>query len=104
MSAPKFTHGPWKLDGGDPRYVRSVKTKEYIAARQSSNPADSALLAAAPELYGAAAHAQAWISDMPHGDNCYLSAHYDGDPGDQCNCGKESVLAALDAALAKAAP
>lgn len=53
MSAPKFTPGPWKLDGGDPRYVRSVKTKEYIAARQSSNPADSALLAAAPELYEA---------------------------------------------------
>lgn len=53
MNAPKFTHGPWKCDSEDPRYIRSVKTKEYIAARQSSNSADQRLIAAAPELYEA---------------------------------------------------
>lgn len=53
MSAPKFTSGPWKCDAEDPRYIRSVRTKEYIAARQSSNSADQKLIAAAPELYEA---------------------------------------------------
>jgi len=53
MNAPKYTAGPWKLDAEDPRYIRSVKTKEYIACRQSGNPADGPLLRAAPELYEA---------------------------------------------------
>ena len=65
MNAPAFTPGPWKRDAGDPRYIRSVKTKEYIAARQSSNPADSALLAVAPELYTAAAAVAALYADEP---------------------------------------
>ena len=55
MSAPAFTPGPWKLDAEDPRYIRSVKTKEYIACRQSANPDDGPILRAAPELYKALA-------------------------------------------------
>lgn len=39
--------------------------------------------------------AEAWISGAPHGDNCYLSAHYEGDPGGRCNCFKEEVLSTL---------
>lgn len=45
-------------------------------------------------------HAQAWIGSAPHGDNCFVSSHYDGDPGDRCNCGRDGALDAVDAALA----
>jgi hypothetical protein len=34
-----------------------------------------------------------------HGDNCYLSEHYDGDPGNRCNCGKESLVEHLSLQL-----
>lgn len=40
-------------------------------------------------------NAEDWIREAPHGDNCYVSDHYEGDPGDRCNCGKESLLTAL---------
>lgn len=48
-------------------------------------------------------HARAWISTAPHGDNCHL------DPGhalgQNCECGKESILAHIESALeAHAAP
>lgn len=33
-----------------------------------------------------------WVDHSSHGDNCYVSDHYDGDPGNRCNCGKESLL------------
>lgn len=39
-----------------------------------------------------------WIDAAPHGDNCYVSDHYEGDPGDRCSCGKDSLLDALHAA------
>jgi len=35
--------------------------------------------------------AEEWIRGAPHGDNCFVSDHYDGDPGNRCNCGKESL-------------
>lgn len=33
-----------------------------------------------------------YIRTMPHGDNCYVSDHYEGDPGNRCNCGKDTLL------------
>lgn len=39
--------------------------------------------------------AQHWIAHAPHGDNCFVSSHYEGDPGDQCNCGKSSLEDAI---------
>lgn len=42
------------------------------------------------------------ITKTPHGDNCYLSNHYEGDPGNGCNCGKESLVAHMDALISKA--
>jgi hypothetical protein len=36
--------------------------------------------------------ADEWIANAPHGDNCFVSNHYEGDPGSRCNCGRESVL------------
>lgn len=44
--------------------------------------------------------AESWIAAAPHGDNCFVCAHYDGDPGDQCNCGKDSILSHIESARA----
>ena len=41
------------------------------------------------------AHSRAYIDATPHGDNCFVSSHYEGDPGDGCNCGKESLTDAF---------
>ena len=38
-----------------------------------------------------------WIAHAPHRDDCFVSDHYEGDPGNQCNCGKDSLLAAIEA-------
>lgn len=43
--------------------------------------------------------AQEWINHAPHGDNCFVSDHYEGDPGNQCRCGKDSLLAHLELVL-----
>jgi hypothetical protein len=56
----------------------------------------------AHELFYAAHQALALIGAIPHGDNCFVSSHYEGDPGDRCNCGKDAAVAALDAAINKA--
>jgi hypothetical protein len=53
----------------------------------------------AKQLREALEAAQAWISSAPHGDNCFVSDHYEGDPGNRCNCGKESLESYLDSAL-----
>lgn len=128
MNATSFTPGPWHVSNGKDvfaalgapnaegvctesndawqiadceHFMSYVGGYEYELSSVEQK-ANARLIAAAPELLAAAAHAEAWIGDMPHGDNCYLSAHYDGDPGNQCNCGKESVLTAIQTALAKA--
>ena len=66
-----------------------------------------AMLAAAPPPAADAANpwdaleaARDWIGHAPHGDNCYVSAHYPGDPGDRCNCGKDSIESYIDDVLA----
>lgn len=38
----------------------------------------------------------AWIAAVPHSDNCFVSDHYDGDPGNRCNCGKDSIVEYLN--------
>lgn len=35
-----------------------------------------------------------WISNVPHGDNCYLDDSHPSYPG-QCHCGKDSILSYL---------
>lgn len=71
--------------------------------RQEYRVAYRAMVLAAPaptpltdEVSWALNHAQEWIGSAPHGDNCYVSDHYEGDPGDRCNCGKESALASVE--------
>ncbi|MFL9904725.1 hypothetical protein PQR71_42470, partial [Paraburkholderia fungorum] len=48
---------------------------------------------------GALQHALDWINHQKHGDNCFLSSHYPSDPGDRCNCGKDSVMQSVETAL-----
>jgi hypothetical protein len=55
------------------------------------------------ELDGLLSCAAEWIRSSDHGDNCFVSDHYEGDPGNRCNCGKDSLLnhlESLDAAIA----
>ena len=52
-------------------------------------------------LREAATMALEHIGHTPHGDNCFLCNHYDGDPGNQCNCGKDAMTEFLEAALAE---
>lgn len=44
-------------------------------------------------------HASEWVYGREHGDNCFVSDHYPGDPGNRCNCGKQSLLDAIHSAL-----
>ncbi len=97
----------WSL--GDPRYVHR---SNILPAHEFTPDAERAdewvpLYAAAPTppaaaeagLREALEAAHAWISSSPHGDNCYVSAHYPGDPGAGCNCGKESVETIIEEAI-----
>ena len=38
----------------------------------------------------------------PHGDNCFVSDHYEGDPGAGCNCGIDGVTDYLISTIARA--
>lgn len=51
------------------------------------------------ELLHALQEAADFISNHHHGDNCYVSDHYSGDPGNRCNCGKDSAEQAVQDAL-----
>ena len=43
-----------------------------------------------------------WIQKSPHGDNCYVSDHHETDPGNRCNCGKDSIENFLSEVMDKA--
>ena len=43
-----------------------------------------------------------WIQKSPHGDNCYVSDHHETDPGNRCNCGKDSIENFLSRVMDKA--
>jgi hypothetical protein len=43
-----------------------------------------------------------WLNSASHGDNCFVSDHYEGDPGNRCNCGKDSLLEFLESGSADA--
>lgn len=72
--------------------------RQRIATRQADERGDEAMRrahAAEKMLEGV----REWINAAPHGDNCFVSDHYEGDPGNRCNCGKDALLAAIDATL-----
>lgn len=53
---------------------------------------DAASSVAQDEREAKLAAAIDFIRAMPHGDNCFVSDHYEGDPGSKCNCSKDSLL------------
>lgn len=46
--------------------------------------------------------ARNFVAETPHGDDCFVSNHYEGDPGNQCRCRKEWLSGVLDEAIADA--
>lgn len=100
-AGPRFAHWPG-MQGGMERGRRGGIMESGPYLQDGSLHPDARLIAAAPELLAGVCHAESWIGDMPHGENCFLSDCYDGDPGNQCNCGKESLLASLREVIAKA--
>lgn len=46
--------------------------------------------------------ARDWINRTPHGDNCYVSDNYEGDPGNNCFCGKDSIIDYIDNIITQA--
>ncbi|MEE4460760.1 hypothetical protein V2S84_01195 [Azotobacter chroococcum] len=75
--------------------LRQHKTDYMEAAEETRR----ALSAEVERLRIALSHAGAWIEAAPHGENCFVSSHYDGDPGSRCNCGKDSAQEAIESAM-----
>lgn len=60
----------------------------------------SALRANAERLNTLLSYASAWARSAGHGDDCFVSDHYEGDPGNRCNCGLDGLMSAFeDAAM-----
>lgn len=85
-------------------------TEAYLqAALRRLHAAVEAMVSAPPEGVGltqrevdaiyALRHAHEWVMHQPHGDNCFVSNHYEGDPGNRCNCGKDSAEQVIGEAL-----
>lgn len=53
------------------------------------------------ELLHALRCAEKWIDSAQHGDNCFVSDNYDGDPGSDCNCGKDGLAEFLQSVIEK---
>lgn len=76
------------LIGCDERAARQVKEAAELCAQRD-------------ELLAVLKAAGKWINSAQHGDNCFVSDHYEGDPGNRCNCGKDGFSQYIDAAIAK---
>ena len=76
---------PW----GEPAMIRCPCTERPAALAQEAEP----------DVWAALEQARDFIGHTPHGDNCFVSSHYPGDPGDRCNCGKDGIEAYLDDVL-----
>ena len=79
-------------------FVRKVQQKRFAVME---GPHCSPMPAGEQDrtLRNVAQAARDWIGSAPHGDNCFVSDHYEGDPGTRCNCGKEALMDALDAVI-----
>lgn len=70
------------------------------ATLTATNREIEALRADAERLNALLSYASAWAGSAGHGDDCFVSDHYEGDPGDRCNCGLDGLMSALhDAAM-----
>lgn len=92
-------------DGTYPSVSPTEDTWHDIPLYYGVNPCNLAAPAAAAQqepvsnaVIDALNHAEDWIGHQPHGDNCFVSDHYEGDPGSRCNCGKDSALSSIQRA------
>ena len=79
----------------------STETLELIASvggMQHKMTATAAVASQRDELL--AALDVALENLRPHGDNCFVSDHYEGDPGAGCNCGIDGVTDYLISTIA----
>lgn len=80
----------------------STETLELIASvggMQHKMTATAAVASQRDELL--AALDVALENLRPHGDNCFVSDHYEGDPGAGCNCGIDGVTDYLISTIAR---
>ena len=77
-----------KVFGRLSTYEEVVQAFEAWATRKSFDPKDLDLKAA---FLGGVEMIEARLfpdlAERSHGDNCYVSNQYEGDPGNRCNCG-----------------
>jgi hypothetical protein len=99
----EYQPGQWWLKELESLSVLAEPTADQVrAAKVACNFAD-AIFSNRPDAAKLAAAIQ-WVNTAQHGDNCFVSDHYDGDPGNRCNCGKDSLLAYLESDGAAPAP
>lgn len=70
---------------------------EYGIPTSRPQPADVGVLV--ETLAMTIEHLSSFVAHAPHGDNCFVSDHYEGDPGSRCNCGKDSAGSAAISGL-----
>lgn len=88
-----------KLCGWNNRcYMTPADYSEWCRRMRQFAALSAATVADKGVIEGRLDSAWQWIASAPHGDNCFVSDHYEGDPGSDCNCGKDSLLTALEAA------
>jgi hypothetical protein len=92
----------WDAEWG--KHIAQLANRDTAAYAASLASDNERLQAEVVQLRNLLMYADEWITSVPHGDNCWVSNHYAGDPGNRCNCGKESVSDALTAALSAKEP
>jgi hypothetical protein len=97
------THDMLTALTGEWHHSKWGNVRERWAAALNAAPALASPGLPVDVLY-ALRHANEWVSSAPHGDNCYVSDHYEGDPGNRCNCGKTDLDNTLHDTLMKVDP
>lgn len=89
----------WAFTGAFPDFAKRHDLKVGTTLYAHPAPQPTKLV---NDLLGVLRGAEKWISLTGHGDNCFVSDHYEGDPGNRCNCGLDGLLSAIQAAIDKA--
>ena len=89
----------WAFTGAFPDFAKrhDLKVGTTLYAHPAPQPTELV-----NSLLGVIRGAEKWIRLSDHGENCFVSDHYEGDPGDRCNCGRDELLSAIQTAIDKA--
>lgn len=86
----------WAANPATGKVVIKLIVKESTL---STNPVSDDQQAKDAALVEALRSAEDWIEGVPHGDNCWLHGRHENVPNNGCYCGKDAVIAIIDAAL-----